>query len=111
MANELQRVLLSVANVLVASFAVATLARLVTRERGPYALFAKWRRLTIKLIGYGRWGREVYEVLSCPVCLSVWLSLIGAIFSRDIMVFLGSPILAWIWIAASMTPELPNDAE
>lgn len=111
MTDQLQRVLLTVANVFVASLVVATLARLATRERGPYALFAKWRRLTIKLVNYGRWGREAYEALSCPICLSVWLSILAAIVAGDVVVILASPMLAWIWLAGSGTPELPDDSE
>lgn len=95
----------------VVSLVSAFVARLTTKERGPYALFSRWRRLTLRLLGLGRFGREAHELLSCPYCLSVWLCFIGAIVAQSISVALVAPMFSWVWLEASGTPALPDDSE
>lgn len=51
----------------------ATLARLITWERGPFAIFADTRRLFhMTALGRGWLGTEVKAVMTCPYCMSVW---------------------------------------
>lgn len=109
--NEVQLALVLVAKALVVSLISATLIRLMTRERGPYALFAKYRSLALKLLQIGRVGRELHEALTCPICLTVWASLLGALVTLTPLVFLVSPILTWIFLEASGMPQLPDDSE
>ena len=95
----------------VVSLASAFIARLMTRERGPYALFVRWRKLVDGFLGLGSFGREVHELFSCPYCLSVWLCLIGAIVAQSAPVALVAPMFAWVWLEVSGTPSYPDNTE
>lgn len=92
----------------------ATLARMVTWERGPFAIFADTRRLlNMTVIGRGVIGTEIKLVLTCPYCLSVWL-----IWPVHLMFFSGlnwliysvlSICVAWLILAAMRLGDTPDD--
>lgn len=109
--NDVQLALVLVAKSLVVSLIAATLVRLMTRERGPYAIFSLYRGLTEKLLKLGRIGREMHEVLTCPICLSVWFSMAGALITLAPLVSLTAPILIWILLEASGMPRFPDDSK
>jgi len=111
MNSDLQSFLIVIAKSIVVSLAVSFIARLTTRERGPFRILALWRELIDRLLNLGRLGRELHELLSCPFCLSVWLSAIGALIVWNLWVFPCSVMLAWIWLEVSMTPSMPDDKE
>lgn len=100
-----------IATSVVVSLAAAFVARLVTRERGPYAIFSKVRGAAFRLLRLGKVGRELHELVLCPYCLSVWLCLIGALLAQNAYAALVAPMLAWVWIEASGTPAIPDDSE
>jgi hypothetical protein len=103
--------LTTIAASVVVSLVAAFVARLMTKERGPYALFSRWRNLTLRLLDLGRFGREVHELFACPYCLSVWFCIAGAFITLTPLVALVAPMLAWVWLEASGTPALPDDTE
>jgi len=93
---------------IVTSLAAAMVARLVTTERGPFAVFVRLRMARDRLLDLGYVGRELHELFSCPYCLSVWLCFIGSLIVGNLWVSLTSPVLAWTWIEISGTGEPDN---
>lgn len=60
----------------IASFAVYRLSRMVALERGPLEVFEKLRGAILNRFGAEHW---VFDGITCPLCLSVWLALVVAL--------------------------------
>lgn len=55
---------------------VYRVARLLTRENGPFDILERFRRLFGKLSYKNMLWKSVAELLICPYCLGVWISAI-----------------------------------
>lgn len=76
--------------------ATASVARVVTREHGPFDVFVKLRQYMKDRYAAedGSLGHEVYAALNCPICLSWYIA--GA-FSVVVAFALGLSVL-WLLI-------------
>lgn len=74
---------------LLAVFAVYRLATDLAWEDGPMSLYARWRGFVMARYGADDWRSEG---VSCPICLSFWISFPAA--------FVWGP-LAWLGIAGA----------
>ena len=74
--------------------AVWRISRLLSSERGPYALLEKIRHLCgVRYTDHGVTTRsELSKLISCPDCNSVWLGAIASV----LYIILG---IAIVWIA------------
>ena len=74
--------------------AVWRFARLLSSERGPFAIFEKIRHLCgVRYTDYGVYtDSELGKLISCPDCNSVWLGAIASV----LYITLG---IAIVWIA------------
>lgn len=75
---------------MLAVFAVYRLATDLAWEGGPFHLFERWRGLIMRRFGADHW---LSEGVSCPICLSLWLS-------TPIIYFYGP--LSWLGIAGAV---------
>ncbi len=92
----------------------ATLARLISLERGPFAFFADLRRLlNMTFMGRGWLGAEIKKGWTCPYCLSVWF-----VLPIQMMWFSGlnwliytvlSVCCAWLILGLMRLPDSPDD--
>lgn len=76
-------------SIVLAAFAVYRLATDLAWEAGPFALFERWRGWVMVRYGKEDWRSEG---VSCPICVSFWLSLPAA--------FVWGP-LVWLGIAGA----------
>lgn len=75
--------------------AVASVARVVTREHGPFDVFLKLRMaLQERYEKTEGLGHEVWAAMNCPICLSWYIALI---FSAVIAFGVGLSVL-WLFI-------------
>lgn len=66
---------------LLAALAVYRLAWMLTREDGPFGLFAKVRAILGRKASkakHGGWAWTLAEVANCPHCLGIWLAILFA---------------------------------
>lgn len=55
-------------------------AYMVTSENGPFAIFLRLRALVTRAYeGHSKEG-TLYELFTCPYCLSVWLAFLAAFY-------------------------------
>lgn len=80
-----------IVTVVVAGFATASFARLVTRETGLFGVFVKLRNCPPQ-------GSTLWEILNCPLCLG-WWACVG--FTALTMLLLGVPALWFVLLAPS----------
>lgn len=75
--------------IVVAGFATASLARLVTREAGLFGVFVRLRNL------FPSEG-TLHDIFTCPLCFSVWAA---GVTTGLTMALLGIPILWFVLLA------------
>ena len=63
---------------LLITLAVYRISYMVASEDGPFDVFAHWRGWLHEHMGDGHWS-WVYEGFRCVLCVSFWLSWIGAL--------------------------------
>jgi Protein of unknown function (DUF1360) len=56
--------------------AVYRVSHMVALEDGPFEAFFWWREFLTKKFGLNHW---ITKGFNCPLCISFWVSLIGAI--------------------------------
>lgn len=82
--------LAAAATILVVAAIASVAARLLTHERGPFAVFADIRRVVnMTKIGEGWLGQEVKAAWGCPYCMSVW-------WCMGLHMFLFAGVTTWI---------------
>ena len=84
-------------HVILATLAVYRLAYLVSMERGPGDQAIKLREAVYNRFGMDSW---VFAGISCPLCVSFWLALLGALALRPASI--GQTLLLWLGIAGAV---------
>lgn len=80
-----------------ASIALVTVfvARLIAVERGPYAVFMRLQAMIQRLPS---WADELKYLVSCPICLSVWVSAVLVLLTQsDFVMWPAACALAWFF--------------
>lgn len=84
-------------HVILATLAVYRIAFLIAMERGPADLALRLREAAYRRFGAESW---VFAGVSCPLCLSFWLALVGALALRPASAWLA--LLLWLGIAGGV---------
>lgn len=68
---------MTLATLLIIGLAVWRVAYMVTKESGAFGVFYRFRAVLERRYKKADTHGTLYELFSCPYCLSVWLAVIG----------------------------------
>lgn len=83
---------------ILAILATYRLAQLIAFDDGPFDLIARFREFLGRNAYRGLWVKTLADMINCPFCLGIWISLFITLSIRQYSSFLEF-FLQWIGIA------------